>query len=125
MRSKYHTYKEYHTSLDSLEKFVNPKGLENSYNLYKKIINNIENEIFPISTTFCEPMLSNYNLYPNIGNFKKSDKLKKDSKNILNVLSYCDGKNNIREISKKCNISKTTCLTIIKKMEKFRLIKCY
>ena len=124
MRSKYHTYKEYHTSLDSLE-FVSPKGFETSFNLYKTIVNKIENEIFPISTTFCEPMLSNYNLYPVIGNFKKSDKLKKDSKKILNVLSYCDGKNNIQEISKKCNISKRSCFSIIKKIEKLRLVKCY
>ena len=38
MKSKYNTYKEYHTSNDDLNKVVTPKGLLDSFSLIKKII---------------------------------------------------------------------------------------
>jgi aminopeptidase-like protein len=43
-RSKYNTYKEYHTSLDNL-KFISIKGLQQSFNLYKDIILEIEKKL--------------------------------------------------------------------------------
>ena len=45
MRSKYHEYKEYHTSLDDLTKIVTPKGFNETFNIYKKIILNLEKNI--------------------------------------------------------------------------------
>ena len=42
MRSKYHDYLEYHTSLDKLGNVVTPKGFQGSFNIYKKIINLLE-----------------------------------------------------------------------------------
>ena len=50
MKSKYHDYPEYHTSKDNL-KFVKKENLNKSLNLYKKIINQLEKDVFPISTT--------------------------------------------------------------------------
>ena len=38
MKSKYNTYKEYHTSNDDLNKVVTPKGLLDSFSLIKKFI---------------------------------------------------------------------------------------
>ena len=43
------TYKEYHTSLDNLKKVVTNKGLSQSLNIYKKIINMFEKNYRPIS----------------------------------------------------------------------------
>ena len=43
MRSKYGLYKEYHTSLDKLGTVVTAKGLGQSFNAYKKIIEALEN----------------------------------------------------------------------------------
>ena len=46
MRSKYATYKEYHTSDDNLS-FISATGLWQSFNLYKKIFKCLEkNNIF-------------------------------------------------------------------------------
>ena len=35
MRSKYHSYKEYHTSLDTIGNVVTSKGLRTSLELFK------------------------------------------------------------------------------------------
>ena len=41
MRSKYHEYPEYHSSLDNLKNLVTSKGLGTSFNIYKKRFGNI------------------------------------------------------------------------------------
>ena len=42
MRSKYDTYKEYHTSLDNLGNVVTAKGLNQSFRYIKKVMKNFE-----------------------------------------------------------------------------------
>ena len=123
MRSKYHEYPEYHSSLDNLKNLVTSKGLGTSFNIYKKVIKLLENKDFPISTTFCEPMLSKLNLYPKIGNNNKINKLKIKSKIILNILSYCDGSNSVEEISSKCDLSVNKCKKILNFLVKKKLVK--
>ena len=123
MRSKYHNYKQYHTSLDNLKNFVTPKGLHGSFNLYKKIINEVENNLFPISSNNCEPMLSKIDLYPVKGNFSNNSVKKKNSKIILNVLSYADGRNSIDEIADKCQINKKKCKSLFVFLEKKKLVR--
>ena len=122
-RSKYHTFPEYHTSLDTLDGVVTKKGLNTSINIYKKILLDIEKKIFPITTSVCEPMLSKYNLYPKLGFYKKNDKDKNKSKLILNILSFCDGSNSVEEISQKCRIGLFLCQKIINLISKKKLIK--
>ena len=123
MRSKYHEYREYHTSLDKLDSVVNSKGLQSSFYIYKLIIKSLEAKDFPISTTFCEPMLSKLNLYPKIGDASNISKIKLKSKTILNILSYCDGTNSVEEISDKCDIKILYCKRLIKYLNKKKLVK--
>ena len=125
MRSKYHEYKEYHTSLDDLKKIVTPKGFNESFNIYKKIILNLEKKIFPKSNNYCEPMLSKLNLYPKLGFFNKAKKEKNFSKLILSILSYSDGKNSIEEIAYKCQITKNYCSNLIYYLNKKKLISLF
>lgn len=105
MSSKYHTYKEYHTSKDDLS-FISSNGLDRNFKIHKDILNIIDKLIFPKSRIFCEPNLSKKNLYPNKSFFiKKTKSMKKKSKDILSFLSYSDGKNTLEDISDYTNFS--------------------
>ena len=111
-RSKYNTYKEYHTSLDDL-KFISIKGLQQSFNLYKNIILEIEKNSYPKSKTVGEAFLSKRNLYPSIGKNKNTNNL------YQNISSYADGTNSIEDLSRLCKQPlKITNMAIQK------LIKC-
>ena len=101
MRSKYGTYPEYHTSLDKIGTVVTQKGLKQSFDLFKKVIFIIENNKKPTTNIICEPMLSKRNLYPTFSTKKKN----KDSSNILNFLSFCDGNHSLLDISEKILLS--------------------
>ncbi len=119
MRSKYQTYKEYHTSADKLGKFVTKRSLNQSYNFVKKILLKIEKSIIPISQVICEPQLSKRNLYSHI-HFKNFDWTK--SQQILDFISYSNGQNLLQDIAKKLNISEKKALLLAKKLKKHNLI---
>ena len=103
MRSKYETFKEYHTSEDSLGKFVNKKTLNQSFKLITQVIMKFEKSIIPISKVVCEPHLSKINLYPHV---KLKNVGRKKSQEIIDFVSYSNGKNLLEDIAKKINISK-------------------
>ena len=117
-RSKYGNYKEYHTSLDDLN-FISSKGLNSSYNFYVKLFRNIEKERLPISRTKCEPFLQKINIYPSNVVYKKSKY--KETRNILNFLTYSNGKNEISFIAKKLNLNSRNCLKVLKLALKYKL----
>ena len=102
MRSKYETYKEYHTSEDELGKFVNKRSLNQSFNMIKNVILNFENSIIPNSKIICEPHLSKRNLYSHI-NIKGLNR--KEAQTILDFLSYADGKLLLKEIANKIGVN--------------------
>ena len=64
-RSKYGTYKEYHTSLDNFE-LVTERGLNESLEIYLKCIEVFEKNCYPKINVLCEPQLCKRSLYPNI-----------------------------------------------------------
>ncbi len=113
MRSKYGTYKEYHTSLDNFN-IVTAKGLQQSFLVTKEAIKNLMFQKIrinsyapkkgnPISTTICEPQLGKRGLYPTLG----SRGAKGKPRNILNFIQYADGQNNLNKISKYIKLSLT------------------
>ena len=118
MRSKYAEYKEYHTSFDNLKDVVTEKGLNGSLNMYKKIVELIEDETFPISKFIGEPFLSKRKIYPEIGGNVPPKKIK----DILNYLSYCDGYTPSKKISKLCGINEYQGNLILKKLKKNKLV---
>ncbi|NBU97323.1 MAG: DUF4910 domain-containing protein [Spirochaetia bacterium] len=118
MRSKYNTYKEYHTSQDNLN-LIRPQFLQESYNVLKYVIGVAdENFIYKVNT-IGEPQLGKLNLYPTIQSKKTSSSVE----NILNVITYCDGKTSSVEISKKINIDVKTVIQIQKVLLKFKKLK--
>lgn len=99
-RSKFGEYPEYHTSLDNFN-LVTKKGLDDSLALYLKCIDVFEkNLIYPKIKVYCEPQLGKRGLYPNFST-KESGNI---VRNMMNFISYCDGKNSILDISILCKI---------------------
>tara|TARA_Y200000002_G_scaffold380994_1_gene393812 strand:+ start:220 stop:1467 length:1248 start_codon:yes stop_codon:yes gene_type:complete len=112
MQSKYGDYREYHSSLDNLN-FINKKSFELSLKVYDKIINNINSNYFPKSTTKFEPKMDKYVDY---------EKNYNEIKNILNFLSYCDGMNDLSYITSKIKINNENTLKIFNFCLKKKLI---
>ena len=119
MRSKYGTYKEYHTSDDNLH-FVSWKGLSNSYKIYVQILNTFEKKrIYKYLNFLYEPFLTKYSLYPDIGTTKN----KTLTKDLLNFLAYADGNNDLEDIAKITKIKLNKVKILAKKLEKIKIIK--
>ena len=127
MRSKYGTYKEYHTSKDNF-KLVTINGLKGGYTVLKKsieIIMNLKLDLpqkrkiikkAPKSRFKCEPQMSKRNLYPTLGTQNKNSRVK----NLMNFLQYSDGSNSLEKISEqiKLNIKETKIIHSLLKKNK-------
>jgi aminopeptidase-like protein len=87
MRSKYHDYPEYHTSLDDLD-FVRPEHLEASYDLYMRCIDTLEVNARYRTTTLGEPNLGRRGLYPTLGD---RTHLVQEVEDMLALLAHSDG----------------------------------
>ena len=119
-RTKYGSYKEYHTSGDNL-KIINKKGFEGSFKVLKNIIDAFELGIFPINKIKCEPQLSKRNLYLSTSN--KKNYFNKVINRRLNLLAYADGKKNIFEISKILNEPLDKIIDELRLLKKKGLLK--
>ena len=109
-RSKFSEYPEYHTSLDNFE-VVTEKGLQDSFNVFKNIINTFEFGLNPISTVLCEPQLGKRDLYPNISKINKGEH---PSKLRMDILAYCDANHTLFDIALKLNVNIEKILTELK-----------
>lgn len=116
-RSKYGTYKEYHSSLDNF-KLVTLSGITGGYKLVRSVLENFQKKIIPISKYYCEPMLSKKNLYTTVNNKNK----KRISRKILDFLQYSDGKNDLHQISKYIEINYYQSKKIYQLLKKENLI---
>lgn len=112
--SKSKTFPEYHTDKDDF-KLVTQKGLEESFEVMKNIIDAFETGLVPKNIYTCEPQLGKRNLYTTI--FSKKNTYKKELFIRKNILAYADGKRNIFEIS---NLIKTPLNETI---EQYKILK--
>lgn len=111
LRSKYLEYPEYHTSLDNLD-VVSPEGLKGAYDILKECCEVLEKNNYYQNTTICEPQLGKRGLHLNIST-KNSHTQMKD---ILNVLAYADGTNDLLDISNIIGISALNVYKIIQSL---------
>ena len=116
-RSRFHTFKEYHTDHDNLD-YISKKGLNNSFQVFKDIIDSLESKNFyPKNKFLCEPNLGKRGLMSTLGKkFKGKNKVTK------NFLAYSDGKNNLFEICSLINIDLKDAVIISKKLNENKLI---
>lgn len=114
MRSKYGTYPEYHTSADLPSTVVTEKGLEDSLEIHKTIVELIERNVIPVAQVLGEPQLGRRGLYPMVSVKGSTNKVK----NMLNLISYSDGKLSLLEIAEKCE---TPIWTLYEEIEKLLL----
>ena len=125
MRTKYHEYEEYHTSLDSLGRVVTSKGLSGGYNVIKKAIKAIENNCFPLTKINGEPYLAKRDLYPKTSKFEFEYR-KEDSPTDLDVMmdliSLSDGKNSLITIAEKINVPIWNLYPVLDKLVSNKII---
>lgn len=100
LRTKYGQYPEYHTSLDDLDNVVTPKGLDGGYWALRRALELIEKNRFYKTKFFCEPQMSKRNLYPTLSS--KNQALQ--AREIMNILSFCDGEHSLLNIAEKINV---------------------
>ena len=116
-RSKYGEYPEYHTSADNMG-FVSPEGLAGAFEVYKKCILLLEaNHKYHVNC-LCEPQLGKRGLYPTLS--MRRDQT--DTRNMLNVVAYLDGTNDIVDLSEITGIDASEVIRIIQVLDKADLI---
>ena len=119
MRTKYGSYKEYHTSLDDLVNVVTPQGLEGGYNVLKRAIETLENNYSPLVKVFCEPQLGKRGLYPTLStkNFSSEIWL------MLDLITWSDGKHSLLEIAEILEVPVWDLYPIIDKLVEHDLLE--
>ena len=116
-RSKWDEYEEYHTSLDNFD-LVTKKGLDESLDFYLKCVKVLENNRKFKLKVLGEPQLGKRGLYPTVSDKNTWIKVK----NLCNVISMCDGENDLIDICEFLNISFKECHEIIDNLKEGGLI---
>ncbi len=111
MRTRYGDYPEYHTSADDLT-LVTESGLQGSFSIYQKIINTLEANYCYKAKCLGEPQLGKRGLYPTIST-KQSGKAVRD---MMNVIAYADGTNDIIDISNRTHVNAEKVIEIINQL---------
>lgn len=118
MRSKYGTYPEYHTSLDDLS-LVTPTGLEGGLKAVAYAIEILELNFVPVTNILCEPQLGKRGLYESLSGVGESV----SSRTLINIISYCDGNNDILDISNKLDLEFKIVYDLCDTLMKFKIIR--
>lgn len=117
-RSKFHEYKEYHTSKDDLN-FISAKGMENSLAVLKNVVLLLEKNWIYSMKILCEPQLGKRGLYPTISQKNTYT----DIKNMQNFIAYADGSRDLIEICDKIEQSSVNMIPVIEKLLEENIIE--
>ena len=119
-RSKFNTYKEYHTSADNLT-VITPNGFQGSYEVITQVINALEYNVYYKMRVLCEPQLGKYGLRPTIS--RKENYV--NIKNMANFIAYADGRNDLIGISDIIDVPMEELILIVEQLMKNELIEIF
>lgn len=111
-RSLYGEYPEYHTSGDDLS-LISSSGLQGSFEVMEKCIFALENNRRYKIKTLTEPQLGKRGLYPTVSKKNTYDEVY----DLMNIIAYMNGKNDIFDISDYTNVSVERILENINKLK--------
>lgn len=109
MRSKYGTYPEYHTSLDTLDDVVTATGLGQSFAMYRQMVGILEQNCYPRALVLGEPQLGRRGLYPSLS----GKATPKAVRTMLDLISYADGQHSLLDIADQCDVPVWDLLPIL------------
>lgn len=118
MKTKYGEFSEYHTSLDTLGEVVTAKGLAQSIKLCIEVVESLVDTFLPTATNLCEPNLGKRSLYSTVS----FGKVVPDSRNLLNVLTFSDGTNRLKDIKALTGMDNETLETCIDILSQYGLV---
>ena len=119
MRTKYASYPEYHTSLDTLGTVVTPDGLGGGMLAYMRVIQILELDCYPVVTTICEPQLGKRDLYPRVsirGTYENTLLLR-------NILSWSDGVTLVSRMADQSEENLSVVYDVLRQLQHHRLIR--
>jgi aminopeptidase-like protein len=111
MRSKYHTYPEYHTSKDNLS-LISPSGLQGAFDVLRTCLDVLEHNYIYQAIYPCEPQMSRRNLYPTLS---RSGSVR-PVRQLMDVLTYADGVADLIDIAQKINLPATLCIDLVEQL---------
>ncbi|PWR69621.1 DUF4910 domain-containing protein [Methanospirillum stamsii] len=118
MRTKYGRYPEYHTSLDDLS-LVSPEGLAGGYEVLRTCLECIERNEILETTLLCEPQLGRRGLYPTLSTKDGG----KQVRNMMNLIAFCDGMNDLIQIAEKINVPIWDLFDIVERLKQEGVLK--
>jgi aminopeptidase-like protein len=118
-RTPFGQYPEYHSSADNLA-LVKPEALEDSFLMYRQVINMLEaNKKYVGTNLKCEPNLGKRGLYSMVGgdNWGKNFQLA-----LLWILNLADGNHSLLDISKRSEIDFESISQAARKLFEHKLL---
>jgi aminopeptidase-like protein len=101
-RSMFHTYKQYHTSLDN-KSIISFDVMVETLETLVKLVKAIElNDHYINTQPFCEPQMGKRGLYHSVGGMRTPpDMITK----YMTILNYCDGEHDLVDIAEKLKLN--------------------
>lgn len=116
-RSKFHEYKEYHTSADNMS-FISEEGMRGALEVLQKCVWLLEADGRYKNMVLCEPQLGKRGLYPTVsqkGNYSSV-------KIYQNILAYADGKRDLIDLSEILGIAPDDLIEAVHRLTEQKLL---
>ena len=113
MRTKYHVFPEYHTSLDDCS-LVTEKGLQGGFEIMRKILEALEENATFQCRVLCEPQLGRRGLYPTLST-RYSCTEQVDL--MMDLLAYADGTMTLLDEAEAVGADIFRCSAVMRQLE--------